>query len=100
MADTKRYVIDKDPDAVLPYGFDWSAWLATGDTIASAAWDITSPSGDSTPVSASSTSVSGAVASVTLSAGTVGNEYQARCRVTTTGGLIDDRTIFITVRQR
>lgn len=100
MGNVKRYIADKDPDAVLPYGFDWSSWLSTGDSVASATWDVTSPSGDSAPVTADSTSVSGSVTSVTLSAGTVGNEYQVRCRMTTAGGLIDDRTIYITVRQR
>ena len=100
MGDVKRYVAEKDPDATLPYGFDWSAWVPSGDSVASAAWNITSPSGDGTPITVSSTSVSSNVASATLTAGTAGNEYQARCRVTTTNGLIDDRTIWIVVRER
>ena len=31
---------NKDPDAVLDYGFDWSAWLEAGDTIVTSEWIV------------------------------------------------------------
>jgi len=30
----------KDPDAVLDYGFDWSDWLADGETISTSTWTV------------------------------------------------------------
>jgi hypothetical protein len=36
--------LTKDPDAVLDYVFDWSSWLAEGETITAA--EVTAVSGD------------------------------------------------------
>lgn len=90
----------KDPDAVLAYGFDWTNWLESGDSVSSVAVAVTAPTGDSTPIVVDSSGVSGAVTSATLSAGTVGNEYLIRFRMTTANSLVDDRTIRIYVKER
>lgn len=82
----------KDPDAVLDYSWDWLDWLGL-DTIASSALDV----GGLTEVS--SAHAAGVVTAV-LSGGLVGKTYAVRCRIVTTAGRTDDRTIFITVRQR
>lgn len=84
----------KDPNATLDYGFDWSEWLATGDTISSSDWTV--PAG-LTEVSASNTTTT---ATVFLSGGTAGSSYDVVNRITTANGRTDDRTITIRVVSR
>lgn len=87
--------LQKDPDAVLDYKFDWSAWLGT-DTIASR--QVTVDSGltkDSDAITDTSKSVT-----VWLSGGAPVTSYSVRCRIVTAGGRTDDRTVTIKVRQK
>lgn len=86
----------KDPDATLKYKFDWSSWLATGETISSQV--ITAETGitaDSGTITDTNTSVT-----VVLSGGTVGAVYDVACKITTSNSQIDERTIKIKCRQR
>lgn len=89
---------DKDPDAVLDYKFDWSGWLASGETIVSK--EISASDG----LSVSSSSITDDDTSVTvwLSGGTAGVWYDVTCRITTSSSpaRIDDRTIQIECKQR
>lgn len=94
------FVATKDPDSSLPFGFDWTSWLTTGDSIASCTVEVTSPTGDSAPITAGTPTVSGNITSAVLSAGTVGSGYRVTFRVTTTNSYIDDRTIYIQVQER
>jgi hypothetical protein len=89
-------VFTKDPDAVLKYKFDWSDWLASGETIST--HTITPEAGitvDSSSITDTNTSVT-----VTLSGGTAGNVYDVACLITTSDSQTDERTIKITCRQR
>lgn len=81
----------KDPDALLDYQVDWSAWLVDGDTIASSTWEV--QSGLTLETDASSTTT----ATAWLSGGTAGATYRVTNRITTAAGLTDDRTLFIQV---
>lgn len=84
----------KDPSAKLDYEWDWSDWLAVGETIAS--YVLTVPTGlIQTAASNTGTSIS-----VTLSGGTLGARYAVVCQITTSAGLIDQRTIYLTVEDR
>lgn len=88
----------KDPNSVLPFSCDWSAWLTNeADTAASVAWTV--PAGLTQEVSPAPSLTDGK-ATVWLSGGTAGVEYDVTCRMTTTGGRIDDRTMRIAVRER
>lgn len=85
---------DKDPQASLPWVFDWTAWLA-GDTITG------------TPLVTVDTGLTGSgqtntttKVTITLSGGTLGTTYKVACRITTTAGLIDERTIAIRITDR
>jgi len=82
----------KDPDAVLDYSVDWTAWLDT-DTISSSGWS--SPEGltvvDTTFVATSAT--------VWLSGGTVGHRYRITNHIVTAAGRENDRTISIRVQE-
>ena len=83
----------KDPNAVLDYEWDWSAWLGT-DTIAS--HTVTAATGLTVD---SSTATSTAV-TAWLSGGSVGASYAVTCHVVTAAGREDDRTATITVQER
>ena len=83
----------KDPNAVLDYEWDWSAWLGT-DTIAS--HTVTAATGLTVD---SSTATSTAV-TAWLSGGSVGQSYAVTCHVVTAAGREDDRTVTVTVMER
>jgi hypothetical protein len=103
-----RRIIEKDPDAVLDYKFDWRAltnqadgavsdWLEAGETITTG-FSIEATNGitvDSSSRSNSNTSIT-----VWLSGGTVGQTYAVRCRIVTTNGRTDDRTLYIKVKEQ
>lgn len=84
----------KDPDAVLDYAFDWSDWLATGETISS--HTITAETG----ITKDSDSESSGVVTVWLSGGTAGNEYDVACEIVTSASRTDERTIIIRCQNR
>ena len=84
----------KDPSAVLDYAFDWTGWLATGETITD--YTITADTGITVD---SSTEDDGKV-TVWLSGGTAGINYKVACKITTSAGRTDERTIWIKVVER
>ena len=85
----------KDPNAILDYSWDWSAWLTTPETIASYAFDLDGL----TQIAA--TQAAGVV-TIVVSGGTVGKTHSLRCRITTnaTAPRTDDRTILLKIRDR
>lgn len=85
----------KDPDAVLDYTIDWSAWLPPGDTIVDAV--ATSSAPDKLVVD--STSHTTDETTVWLSGGEVGQTYDVVTHITTNDGREDDRTITIVVKE-
>ena len=82
----------KDPDATLDYTLDFTEWL-DADTLSTATWSAPGV----TVVSSSTTTTT---ATVWISGGTAGKVYQVRCRVTTAGGRVDDRTFEVSVTHR
>lgn len=87
--------IIKDPDAVLDYTIDWSLWLdAIGDTLVSASVET------ATGITCDSSSVVGKTVVMWLSGGSEGQTHQVTCRVVTTGGRTDDRSIFVKILER
>jgi hypothetical protein len=91
----------KDPDAILDFGFDWTDWLATAETISSSAWtlptDTTSPAVGLTRDSDSRSTVA---TTIWLSHGVDGEDYDITNHIVTSAGREDDRTITIKVRSR
>ena len=84
----------KDPDAVLDYAFDWSDWLATGETISSHTITVTSG------ITKDSDSESSGVVTVWLSGGTAGEDYDVACKIVTSASRTDERTMTIRVKNR
>ena len=92
----------KDPSAVLDYVFDWTGWLATGETIAvdsETGEKLITITADTGIIVDSSTELDGKV-TVWLSGGTAGINYKVACLITTSAGRTDERTIWIKVVER
>lgn len=99
--DTVGAYIDKDPGARLVYSMDWSEWLPTGDTLATATYAISTISGDATPIVKHSQGVSaGTVSYVELSGGTAKEIYTVTATVTTVDGNTDKRRFRLKVNDR
>lgn len=84
----------KDPSAILDWMFDWSDWLASGETIISHTITV-----DTGITNDSSTEDDGKV-TVWLSGGTAGENYKVACLIETSAGRTDERTIWIKVTNR
>jgi len=87
----KRF--DKDPDAVLSYTMDWSKWLGS-DTISTSTWVLEDG------ITKDSDSNTTTAATITLSSGTKGTNYTVTNRITTAGGLTEDRSWIFRVKER
>lgn len=91
--------IPKDPNATLDYTEDWTEWLAAAstpaDTIASAQVTTTS-------LSVTVDSIANDAQRVTAwcSGGIPGEKAPLTFRITTAGGRIDERTIYLKVKER
>lgn len=101
MATQPRPNYIKDPNAVLDYSFDWSSWLATGETISSstmaATGGITVGTGTNGANAPSNTAT---YAVVWLIGGTSGSVYNITNLIVTNQGRTDERTITIRVEDR
>jgi len=84
----------KDPDAKLDFGFNWSDWLATGETISTSEWDV------ETGITEDSDSKTTIKTSVWLSGGTAGTTYEITNKVVTSQSRTDERTLSIRVVER
>ena len=82
----------KDPDASLPYEWDWAAWLSDVETITGTV--ITADPG----ITVGAPSQAAGIVTVRVSGGTAGATYRVACRITTSGGNITEWTKKIRVR--
>ena len=83
----------KDPQAVLDYQIDWSAWLGV-DTIASSTWTV--PTGITKTLDTKTTTAT----TIWLSSGTAGLVYSVVNTIVTAGGRTQDQTIYISIEER
>ena len=84
----------KDPNAVLDYSFDWTAYLAAiSDTIESVEFVLDD---GLVQVDFSHTTT---MAVVWVSGGVPGT-LRVTCRITTVGGRVDDRSVFLKIVER
>jgi len=87
-------VFIKDPEARLDYSFDWSEWLASGETITAS----TMTASVGITIDASSNTLTSATA--WLTGGTSGHSYTVTNHITTSANRQDDRTLTIRVQNR
>lgn len=85
-------VFDKDPNAVLDYTFDWSAWLVA-DTISTSTM-----TGSGVTIASNTNTTTTATAWVT--GGTLGKQATITNRIVTAGGRTDERTITLNIVDR
>jgi hypothetical protein len=91
---SNRYV--KDPAARLDYSWDWSDWLAdVADTI-----DVATVTPSDGLIAVGAPVVVGTLVTQRVEGGTLDAEYRMVCQITTVGGLIDERSIFLTISDR
>ncbi|MFE0101177.1 hypothetical protein [Streptomyces sp. NPDC059009] len=84
----------KDPDAVLDWIWDWSDWLAPGETIVTSVFTV----GAGLDLDSSSHNTTSATA--WLSGGAPGSPYTVANRITTSASRTDERSIVIRVKNR
>lgn len=87
-----------DPNAVLDYAVDWSAWLADAETIDSI--DVAVEDGDVLIEASPAPSELDGVVTAWVSGGTAKTNAKVRYRVTTTQGRTDDRSISLLIQER
>jgi hypothetical protein len=85
----------KDPSAVLYYGFDWTAWLQTDETIASA--NVTT---NQSGLAISEVTNDATVVMFWAAGGTEPVVYRITCEVTTSLGRTDSRSFIMTIQSR
>lgn len=90
-----------DPDAVLDYQWDWSAWLADGDAIDTATVTPATKTDDDAPLAVDSVTVGDTTVTAWISGGSVAcSPYLVTCHIECTSGRADDRTIQLKVKER
>lgn len=91
----------KDPDAVLDYSIQWRNWLTDNDKIVSSEWLTPFPTTESPlEIVSGSEEHDGYTTTVKLSGGKKGYTYGVTNRITTEGGLVDDRTLTIQIKEK
>ncbi len=85
----------KDPSAVLDYSFDWSAWLAEGESIVT--YDVTVDG-----VTKNSQARAGAIVTAWIAGGTLGEVASVTCAVTTDSvpARTEQRTVYLRIQER
>lgn len=95
-----KATIGKDPAAVLDYTFVWDAYLAPiADTIQSVQFLLDPPlvlERQAFDLTRATAWISGGAVPVSPAP----NSFRVTCRITTTGGRVDDRSIFLKIVER
>lgn len=84
----------KDPNAVLDYQFDWTAWLAEDETISTST--MTAQDG----ITVDSDDNDTTTATVWLSGGTAGQRYEVTNRIVTNQGRTNDKTARFVIEEQ
>jgi hypothetical protein len=83
----------KDPGEVKDYAIDWTAHLATSETITTSTWVV------ATGITKDSDSTTTTVATIWLSGGSEGTEYRVTNHVVTDQGREFERSFTVNVQQ-
>jgi hypothetical protein len=85
----------KDPDALLDYHIDWTAWLA-GDTLAASVWMPEDP----TRITLTLPGMTATHTTIWAGDGAAGDVIEATNSILTTEGRAEDRTIRFMITNR
>lgn len=89
----KTFSVFKDPDSIHPYSIDWSAELASGETIVTSTWTV-----DASFTQPAASSISGSLTYVWLGAGTEGRVLRAENHIVTSAGEEENGVINLTMQ--
>jgi hypothetical protein len=92
--------IDKDPEAVLTYTFDWVEWLDTGDSLDTAEYTVQTRSNDPKPLLKVSNGIIDTKTYVQLSQGQLDKVYTVTVKVITNNGVTDRRNFRVRIANR
>jgi hypothetical protein len=94
--------ITKDTEAQIIYTFDWSDYLATGDSLSTSTYTVAARRNDPSPVSIVSQGIASANTKtyVELSGGQENKVYIVTCKITTADGVVDRRNFRLKVLTR
>ena len=99
---------DKDPDETIDYSVDWSRFIPN-DTLSASTWFIQDAAGAKEQVSNAEvvdglqfvqSTISGKVATARFALGTNNKQYRVTCQITTGGGLVFERSIFLKIKEK
>lgn len=95
---------NKDPQDTLDYTFDWSRFLS-GATLSDAVWfingtQITAPGQTVSTLTSVNTANSTTSTTILLSGGTVNVTYTVSCRITSSSGLVVERSARISIKEQ
>jgi hypothetical protein len=101
-SDNEGLYIQKDADANIQYGLDWTDWLPAGDSLSSCTVTIETITDDAAPLAlptnaGTDVTITGAITNIRLSGGTDGNIYNIKAKVVTSQGNTDARHFRIVV---
>lgn len=91
--------IDKDPNARLNYTWDFTEWLLQAGSSAIDTVTVIPPESSDLVLVGTPVISGGKKVVAVLEGGTVGTSYPVTCRISTTEGYIDDRTIVLDVKE-
>lgn len=95
---------NKDPQDTLDYTFDWSRLLGTA-TITNVVWEIndiqiTTPGQIVSFLTSVNTTSSPTSTTILLSGGTVNVTYNISCRITSSSGLVIERSARVSIKEQ
>lgn len=85
-----------DPQARLDYEWDWSNWLADGETILNHLVTVTPPD----EMLIDTDTATSETVTAWVHGGVLGRSYQLTCHIVTTDGREDDRKFVLSVKNR
>lgn len=104
--DNNGLYVEKDKDANVQYGLDFTDYLNSGDSVSSATVTISTISGDATPLAFPTNAATdvlitgGVLVNIRLEGGSNGNIYTIKCVITTSQGDTDARSFRIVVKEK
>lgn len=94
---TDKFVRSKDPDAIKPYLWNWAVYLGESDTIVDV--DFVTYNTDTDAVKVDDDAFDTTTATAWLSGGVANTKDLITCRITTAAGIVDDRTLYLSIRE-
>lgn len=88
----------KDPASTVDYSLDWSAWLASGESITGTSWFLT-PSDTGAPTLGAQIEAD-ALQGIYVSGGTPGCRYRLTCHIETDAGRTGERSLTLRIMEQ